>query len=70
MSRSGFSNWPFMSVHTWGEAPHGDWQLEIHNEGRYMGKFNLKIKKKENINDRQCFKQITKSFDVNNNDFV
>lgn len=27
-----------MSVHTWGESPHGDWQLEIHNEGRYMGK--------------------------------
>lgn len=27
-----------MSVHTWGEAPHGNWQLEIHNEGRYMGK--------------------------------
>lgn len=43
VSRSGFSNWPFMSVHTWGEAPHGDWQLEIHNEGRYMGKFNAPI---------------------------
>lgn len=30
-----------MSVHTWGEAPHGNWQLEIHNEGRYMGKLLL-----------------------------
>lgn len=39
-SHSGFNQWPFMSVHTWGESPHGNWQLEIHNEGRYMGKFN------------------------------
>ncbi|XP_065354665.1 furin-like protease 1 [Calliphora vicina] len=36
-SHSGFNQWPFMSVHTWGESPHGNWQLEIHNEGRYMG---------------------------------
>ncbi|XP_075144793.1 furin-like protease 1 isoform X2 [Haematobia irritans] len=35
-SHSGFNQWPFMSVHTWGESPHGNWQLEIHNEGRYM----------------------------------
>ncbi|XP_070138293.1 furin-like protease 1 isoform X2 [Drosophila bipectinata] len=35
-SRSGFNQWPFMSVHTWGESPRGKWQLEIHNEGRYM----------------------------------
>lgn len=37
VSRSGFNKWPFMSVHTWGESPHGVWQLEIHNEGRFMG---------------------------------
>ncbi|XP_055642452.1 furin-like protease 1 isoform X2 [Toxorhynchites rutilus septentrionalis] len=36
LSRSGFNQWPFMSVHTWGEAPHGTWQLEIHNEGRLL----------------------------------
>ncbi|XP_017052403.1 furin-like protease 1, isoforms 1/1-X/2 isoform X1 [Drosophila ficusphila] len=36
-SRSGFNQWPFMSVHTWGESPRGNWLLEIHNEGRYMG---------------------------------
>ncbi|XP_054160265.1 furin-like protease 1, isoforms 1/1-X/2 isoform X4 [Oppia nitens] len=34
-SRSGFQNWPFMSVHSWGENPNGEWRLEIHNEGRY-----------------------------------
>lgn len=39
VSRSGFNQWPFMSVHTWGEAPHGNWQLEIHNDGRFMGEF-------------------------------
>ncbi|SPP83991.1 blast:Furin-like protease 1%2C isoforms 1/1-X/2 [Drosophila guanche] len=38
-SRSGFNQWPFMSVHTWGESPRGNWQLEIHNEGRYMGMY-------------------------------
>ena len=37
-SRSPFTAWPFMSVHTWGEMPFGVWQLEIHNEGRYLGK--------------------------------
>ncbi|EEC08478.1 proprotein convertase subtilisin/kexin type 4, furin, putative, partial [Ixodes scapularis] len=34
-SRSGFQAWPFMSVHTWGESPNGEWRLEIHNDGRY-----------------------------------
>ncbi|XP_034241763.1 furin-like protease 1 isoform X2 [Thrips palmi] len=37
MSRAGFTAWPFMSVHTWGEQPFGVWQLEIHNEGRFLG---------------------------------
>ncbi|XP_043281223.1 furin-like protease 1 isoform X1 [Venturia canescens] len=35
-SKAGFNQWPFMSVHTWGEMPHGVWKLEIHNEGRYL----------------------------------
>ncbi|XP_046626653.1 furin-like protease 1 isoform X1 [Neodiprion virginianus] len=35
-SKAGFNQWPFMSVHTWGERPHGSWKLEIHNEGRYL----------------------------------
>lgn len=30
-----------MSVHTWGESPHGQWLLEIRNEGRYMGEFEF-----------------------------
>ncbi|XP_043503408.1 furin-like protease 1 isoform X3 [Polistes fuscatus] len=36
VSKAGFNQWPFMSVHTWGERPHGTWKLEIHNEGRYF----------------------------------
>lgn len=37
-SRSGFTHWPFMSVHSWGESPIGTWQLEIHNDARLLGK--------------------------------
>ncbi|CAG9116972.1 unnamed protein product [Plutella xylostella] len=40
-SRAGFNSWPFMSVHMWGEAPLGIWQLEVSNEGRYMGRATL-----------------------------
>lgn len=28
-SSKGFREWPFMSVHFWGENPRGIWQLEI-----------------------------------------
>jgi len=35
-SRAGFNHWPFMSVHTWGETPNGEWSLEIHNEARFV----------------------------------
>ncbi|XP_041981076.1 furin-like protease 1 isoform X1 [Aricia agestis] len=40
-SRAGFNVWPFMSVHMWGESPLGTWQLEVSNEGRYMGRATL-----------------------------
>ncbi|XP_056646540.1 furin-like protease 1, isoforms 1/1-X/2 isoform X2 [Diorhabda sublineata] len=40
-SRAGFSEWPFMSVHSWGESPLGSWQLEIHNDGRMLGRASL-----------------------------
>ncbi|XP_014244560.1 furin-like protease 1 isoform X2 [Cimex lectularius] len=38
LSRAGFRSWPFMSVHTWGEHPIGNWTLEIHNEARYFAR--------------------------------
>jgi len=31
-SSSGFTNWPFMTTHSWGESPIGKWTLEIHND--------------------------------------
>ena len=30
---STFDDWPFLSVHFWGESPQGDWKLEVLNMG-------------------------------------
>lgn len=27
--RDGFTKWPFMTTHTWGEYPQGVWMLEV-----------------------------------------
>lgn len=27
--RDGFTKWPFMTTHTWGEYPQGTWILEV-----------------------------------------
>ena len=32
-STAGFSSWPFMTVHNWGENPHGVWKLTVTNNG-------------------------------------
>lgn len=32
-SVEGFINWPFMSVHTWGENPVGEWKIVIQDRG-------------------------------------
>ena len=29
---AGFVDWAFMSVHSWGENPLGNWTLEVHND--------------------------------------
>ena len=31
---STFDNWPFLSVHYWGEDPTGEWELKITNDGK------------------------------------
>ncbi|XP_054720512.1 furin-like protease 1, isoforms 1/1-X/2 [Uloborus diversus] len=41
-SRAGFQEWPFMSVHMWGENPNGLWKLEVYNDGKYGGRAVLK----------------------------
>ncbi|KAK7601148.1 hypothetical protein V9T40_008589 [Parthenolecanium corni] len=38
-SRDGFQDWPFMTVHCWGESPLGTWKLELHNQGRLPASF-------------------------------
>ena len=35
-SSEGFNNWPFMSVHTWGENPSGIWQIRINDRVNYL----------------------------------
>ncbi|CAF3407738.1 unnamed protein product [Rotaria socialis] len=32
-SNKGFQDWPFLTVQLWGEAPHGQWKLQIVNSG-------------------------------------
>lgn len=29
--RDGFTKWPFMTTHAWGEYPQGTWTLEVSN---------------------------------------
>ncbi len=39
-SRMGFANWPFMTVHCWGERPTGHWKLTVINHGRNSEAFS------------------------------
>lgn len=39
--RDGFTKWPFMTTHTWGEYPWGEWILEVNNN--YIKLFYFKI---------------------------
>lgn len=32
-NKKGFKSWEFMTTHTWGENPQGEWTLEIQNHG-------------------------------------
>ena len=51
-SRSGFANWPFMTVHDWGEQPNGYWELTVINHGRncmfYFGISTQSLNNKQN----------------------
>ena len=38
MSKDGFSNWSFMSVHSWGENPSGKWKIKIMDRVRLFKK--------------------------------
>lgn len=35
-SKEGFTNWPFMSVHTWSEDPSGIWKIRINDQVHHL----------------------------------
>ena len=35
--RDGFTKWPFMTTHTWGEYPQGTWSLEVSTDQVQVG---------------------------------
>ncbi|KAG2459391.1 PCSK4 convertase, partial [Polypterus senegalus] len=37
-SRDGYSDWPFMTIHSWDEDPRGVWTLELQNKGDYRNR--------------------------------
>lgn len=51
-SRDGFTKWPFMTTHTWGEYPQGTWTLEVRTL-RYFSP-SRQIKLEEVFNDQEC----------------
>lgn len=38
-AKDGFTNWPFMTTHTWGENPRGKWRLVVRfqGQGKHVG---------------------------------
>ena len=38
----GYERWPFMTLHYWGEAPRGEWQITVVNNNRRGGRRNVK----------------------------
>ena len=38
-SSDGFQNWPFMTVFSWDENPHGIWTIQVSDHGNYQGHF-------------------------------
>uniref|UniRef100_A0A7E4VXU8 Neuroendocrine convertase 2 n=1 Tax=Panagrellus redivivus TaxID=6233 RepID=A0A7E4VXU8_PANRE len=41
-SKDGFTNWPFMTTHTWGENPRGKWRLVVRFQGKTPNRGTLK----------------------------
>uniref|UniRef100_A0AC35TVK1 P/Homo B domain-containing protein n=1 Tax=Rhabditophanes sp. KR3021 TaxID=114890 RepID=A0AC35TVK1_9BILA len=41
-SKDGYTNWPFMSTHTWGENPRGKWKLIVRFQGTEVNRGFLK----------------------------
>lgn len=43
--RDGFTKWPFMTTHTWGEYPQGTWLLEVSIKSNQKPRFGIFMKK-------------------------
>lgn len=43
MSQNSFNDWPFMSVHFWGEEIAGSWKLIVHNAGTSSSEYSGNI---------------------------
>jgi proprotein convertase subtilisin/kexin type 2 len=41
-AKDGFTNWPFMTTHTWGENPRGKWRLIVRFQGKGEHRGTLK----------------------------
>lgn len=41
--RDGFTKWPFMTTHSWGEYPHGVWKLEVGKQAQIMHMYMYEI---------------------------
>ena len=54
-SQDGFSSWPFMSVHFWGESLAGLWRLEVVNLGEQDVVFKEWYLKLYGVKERQIF---------------
>ena len=54
-SSSGFTDWEFMSTHTWGEDPQGTWTLEIENHGKILGSLHVSGKLPPNPSPKPTF---------------
>jgi len=48
--RDGFTKWPFMTTHTWGEYPWGEWILEVNNNYTKLLYFKICLYKSLKIN--------------------
>lgn len=54
---AGFNNWPFLSVHFWGENPAGTWKFEVDNGGQ-AGEFMFTVYMRRKIGSNRIQNQV------------
>lgn len=58
--RDGFTKWPFMTTHTWGEYPLGEWTLEVINKYTKLLYFKIYL----DIPLKEIFKSQLQKFNI------